>query len=72
MIYQALEELGIESVTYAMRGGTDGSQLSARGIVTPNYFSGAFNFHSYAEFLPISSFKNSLDVTLKLIELSVR
>lgn len=72
MIYQALEELGIKSVTYAMRGGTDGSQLSARGIVTPNYFTGAFNFHSYAEFLPISAFRKSLDVTMKLIELSTR
>ena len=72
MLYQALEELGIKSVTYAMRGGTDGSQLSTRGIVTPNYFTGAFNFHSYCEFLPLSSFKKSCEVTLKLIELSCR
>ena len=72
MLYQALDELGIRSVTYAMRGGTDGSQLSTKGIVTPNYFSGAFNFHSYCEFLPLSSFKKSCEVTLKLIELACR
>lgn len=72
MLYQALEELGIKSVTYAMRGGTDGSQLSTKGIVTPNFFTGAFNFHSNCEFLPLSSFKKSCEVTLKLIELSCR
>ena len=72
MLYQALDELGINSVTYAMRGGTDGSQLSTKGIVTPNYFTGAFNFHSNCEFLPLSSFKKSCEVTLKLIELSGR
>ncbi|WP_295351177.1 peptidase T [uncultured Succinivibrio sp.] len=72
MLYQALDELGINSVTYAMRGGTDGSQLSTKGIVTPNYFTGAFNFHSNCEFLPLSSFKKSCEVTLKLIELSCR
>ena len=72
MIFEALDELKIKPIVYAMRGGTDGSALSARGIVTPNYFTGAHNFHSYAEFLPLSSFEKSLNVTLKLIELSVR
>ena len=72
MLYNALEELGIKAKTYAMRGGTDGSALSAKGLVTPNYFTGAHNFHSYAEFLPLSSFEKSLEVTLKLIELSIR
>jgi tripeptide aminopeptidase len=72
MLFEALDELDIKPVVYAMRGGTDGSALSARGIVTPNYFTGAHNFHSYAEFLPLSSFEKSLEVTLKLIELSTR
>ncbi len=71
LLYKALEELGIKAKTYAMRGGTDGSALSARGIVTPNYFTGAHNFHSSAEFLPLSSFEKSLSVTLKLIELAL-
>ncbi len=69
-LYQALSALGIEARTYAMRGGTDGSCLSARGIVTPNYFTGAHNFHSRFEFLPLESFEKSLQVTLKLIELA--
>ncbi len=67
-LYAALDSLGIKARTYAMRGGTDGSCLSARGIVTPNYFTGAHNFHSRFEFLPLESFEKSLQVTLKLIE----
>lgn len=37
----------------AMRGGTDGSWLSRQGILTPNVFTGAHNFHSACEFLPV-------------------
>lgn len=70
MLYQAYEDLGIKANTIAMRGGTDGSQLSSKGIVTPNYFTGALNFHSNAEFLPLKSFEKSLMVTLKLVELA--
>jgi tripeptide aminopeptidase len=69
VIYEALDKLGIKPITKPMRGGTDGSALSARGLVTPNYFTGAHNFHSSAEFLPIPSYTDSLAMTLKLIEL---
>ena len=71
-IYRALDELGIEPKTKAMRGGTDGSFISTKGIPTPNYFTGALNFHSSAEFLPMDAFENSLKLTLKLIELIAR
>ncbi len=67
-LFDAIREVGVTPYVYAMRGGTDGSCLSARGIVTPNYFTGAHNFHSFKEFLPISSFVKSAEVTLKLIE----
>ena len=68
-LYQALEDLGIPAKTKAMRGGTDGSFISTVGIPTPNYFTGALNFHSAAEFLPMDAFEHSCRVTLKLIEL---
>lgn len=71
-LYQALRELGIEANTIAMRGGTDGSYLSTRGIPTPNYFTGAHNFHASSEFLPMDSFEASCRVTLKLMQLPVR
>lgn len=70
LMYDAAKALNITPHTIAMRGGTDGSALSWRGLVTPNYFTGALNFHSHAEFLPIPSFRKSLDMTLKIIELA--
>ena len=51
-LYDALSTAGVEPKTTAMRGGTDGSYLSVKGILTPNYFTGAHNFHSNCEFLP--------------------
>lgn len=71
-LYKALDELGIKPKTKAMRGGTDGSFISTKGIPTPNYFTGALNFHSSAEFLPMDAFENSCLVTLKLVELIAR
>lgn len=71
-LYQAFEELEIDAKTIAMRGGTDGSFISTKGILTPNYFTGAHNFHSVAEFLPMDSFEKACLVTLKLIEISTR
>lgn len=59
LIFDALKIQGIEANVIPMRGGTDGSALSARGILTPNYFTGALNFHSCFEFLPVSSFEKS-------------
>ena len=68
-LYRAMEALNIPPRTIAMRGGTDGSCLSARGIPTPNYFTGAHNFHSACEFLPLGAFEQSCRLTLKLISL---
>ncbi len=71
-LYRALEELQIPAKTIAMRGGTDGSYISTRGILTPNYFTGAHNFHSRCEFWPMESAEKSCLTTLKLIELAAR
>ena len=70
LVLRAMAELGITSKVVAMRGGTDGSALSARGLPTPNYFTGALNFHSRFEFLPISSFCDSFRVTQRICELA--
>ena len=68
-VYEAMARLGITPKTIAMRGGTDGSFISTKGILTPNYFTGAHNFHSRFEFLPIDSFYKSYEMTLTLIQL---
>ena len=70
LLYTAAGNLDIKTHTIAMRGGTDGSALSAKGLVTPNYFTGACNFHSYAEFLPLPSLHKSLEMTLELVRLT--
>ncbi|HEF8774704.1 TPA: peptidase T, partial [Providencia stuartii] len=59
LIFDALKIQNVEPNVIPMRGGTDGSALSARGVLTPNYFTGALNFHSKFEFLPLSSFEKS-------------
>ncbi len=68
-IYKAMENLEIVPKTIPMRGGTDGSALSARGIPTPNFFTGAHNFHSECEFLPINSFEKSCSMVLEISKL---
>lgn len=65
---EIFEKLEIEPKIIPMRGGTDGSYLSTVGIFTPNYFTGAHNFHSNKEFLPIDSFYKSFLVTLELMK----
>lgn len=72
LMYEAAHEIGVEPKTIAMRGGTDGSALSAKGLVTPNYFTGGLNFHSNAEFLPVPSLCKSLEMTLKILELAAK
>lgn len=66
----ALERLGIAPIPLAMRGGTDGSWLSTQGIFTPNVFTGAHNFHSAAELLPLPSFAASYRVCRELVRLA--
>ncbi|WP_105300663.1 peptidase T [Anaerococcus marasmi] len=64
---KAFEKHAIKAKIIAMRGGTDGSYLSTRDILTPNYFTGACNFHSNKEFMPMNSFYKSFLVTLELM-----
>lgn len=67
-LYAALLTLEIPAKTIPMRGGTDGSALSARGLFTPNFFTGAHHFHSPYEFLPVPSFVDSYRVAYRLVE----
>ncbi len=68
-IFAAMQELDIQPKDMAMRGGTDGSFISTKGIPTPNYFTGAHNFHSNCEFMPMDAVEKSCLLTLKLVEL---
>jgi tripeptide aminopeptidase len=70
LLFAALDERGITPKVIPMRGGTDGAVLSSRGLVTPNFFTGAYNFHSRFEFLPISAFERSFEVAFTICRLA--
>jgi tripeptide aminopeptidase len=72
LMFEAMESLGITPKPTPMRGGTDGAALSAKGLLTPNFFTGAHNFHSKFEFLPLKSFEASYQVALQLCLLAAR
>lgn len=66
---EAMRTLGIEPVTNPIRGGTDGAQLSYRGLPTPNLFNGGHNYHGPYEFVCVESMQKAVQVILKIIEL---
>lgn len=70
LLYGALEALQIRKKQIPMRGGTDGAALSARGLPTPNFFTGAYNFHSRYEFLPVPAFEKSFEVARMICRLA--
>jgi tripeptide aminopeptidase len=71
LLERGFADLGIEPKIFPLRGGTDGSALSARGIPTPNYFTGGLNFHSRFECLPVPSFLLAYRLTQRLCEMAV-
>jgi tripeptide aminopeptidase len=66
---KAMESLGIKPDIAPIRGGTDGSSLSQRGLLTPNIFTGGNNFHGRFEFVPIFALEKGVDVVVKIIEM---
>lgn len=66
---KAIRAVGLTPRIVPVRGGTDGSRLSFMGLPTPNLFTGAHNFHSRYEFIPIKSMEKSVEVILKIIEM---
>lgn len=66
---QAMRELGIEPKNIAMRGGTDGAALSWRGLPTPNFFTGGYNYHGRYEFIPVQAMEKATSVIIRILEL---
>lgn len=67
---EAMEALGIEPNIKAIRGGTDGSQLSYMGLPCPNIFAGGHNFHGRYEYVPVESMIKATEVICKIAELT--
>ena len=71
-LMEAMRELYIEPRIIAMRGGTDGAALSWRGLPTPNFFTGGYNYHGRYEFIPVQSMEKATALIIKLLELYAR
>lgn len=72
LMFEAIESIGVTPKPTPMRGGTDGAALSAKGLLTPNFFTGAHNFHSKFEFLPLRAFEASYHTAFQLCLLAAR
>ena len=72
LMFEAMESIGVTPKPTPMRGGTDGAALSAKGLLTPNFFTGAHNFHSKFEFLPLRAFEASYQTAMQLCLLAAR
>ena len=70
--FKAMEEAGVTPKVKAIRGGTDGAQLSFKGLPCPNIFAGGLNFHGRYEFVPIQSMEKTMNVVVKIAELTAR
>lgn len=66
----AMEAVDIEPNIKAIRGGTDGSQLSYMGLPCPNIFAGGHNFHGRYEYVPVESLIKATEVICKIAELT--
>ena len=69
---QAMEACGVVPKEQPIRGGTDGAQLSFRGLPCPNLFAGGLNFHGPYEFVSIQTMLKARDVIVKLCELAAQ
>ena len=67
---EAMKQLGITPLIKAIRGGTDGSQLSYMGLPCPNIFAGGHNFHGRYEYVPVESMIKATEVICKICELT--
>ena len=62
LVAEVMVEIGITPLIKPIRGGTDGSQLSFKGLPCPNIFAGGHNFHGRFEYVPVESMIKATEV----------
>ena len=72
LVLKAMQEAGVAPKIKPIRGGTDGAQLSFKGLPCPNIFAGGINFHGPYEFVPVQSMEKAMQVIVKLCELTAQ
>ncbi len=70
LVLRAMQETGVAPKVRPIRGGTDGAQLSFKGLPCPNIFAGGVNFHGPYEFVSIQSMQKAMEVVVKICELT--
>ena len=66
---QAMHNLQITPIIEPIRGGTDGAQLSYKGLPTPNIFTGGMNFHGKYEFISVQDMEKATNTIVEICEL---
>ena len=66
---KAMKMAGVQAKIQPIRGGTDGANLSFKGLPCPNIFAGGLNFHGKMEFVPLESMEKAFQVVLNIISL---
>ena len=66
---EAMRLAGVTSKVQPIRGGTDGAQLSFKGLPCPNIFAGGLNFHGRYEFVPVPSMEKAMQTIIEIAKL---
>ncbi len=69
---QAMQDCDIEPLMKPIRGGTDGAQLSFKGLPCPNLFTGGYNYHGKHEFVTLEGMEKAVAVIVRIAELTAQ
>ena len=70
IVLKAMQEISVAPKVQPIRGGTDGAQLSFKGLPCPNIFAGGCNFHGPHEFVSVQVMEKAMQVIIKICELT--
>ena len=70
LVLKAMQECSVAPKVKPIRGGTDGAQLSFKGLPCPNIFAGGVNFHGPYEFVSVQTMEKAMQVIVKICELT--
>ena len=72
LVLTAMRQCGVPPKVEPIRGGTDGAQLSFKGLPCPNIFAGGVNFHGPHEFVSLQVMEKAMQVIVKICELTAQ
>lgn len=66
---KAMNNLGVTPTIVPIRGGTDGAQLTYKGLVCPNLCTGGYNFHGIYEYIPVESLDKIVEILIEIVKI---